>query len=210
MAGIYSEFLSHINTRGVAKVSHFIASMPALTDKLGLNPRDLPLRCESAELPGRQLVTQDVKIYGPVYKVPYQSLYQDIILTFLENDTLGIRTLFELWMDRIFDSSTNILSYPNRYRVDMQVTQYDVVSSAENSTGLDEVATWNLFNAFPLSINQMPLSWTEDGFHRTTVTFAYEYYTISKPNSGANIPTGPVQVPQRVLDASSEQDGFIV
>ena len=45
--------------------------------------RYLALQCESAELPGRTTATADVKIYGPTFKVPYQTQYGDTSLTFL-------------------------------------------------------------------------------------------------------------------------------
>jgi hypothetical protein len=45
--------------------------------------RYLALQCESAELPGRTTATADVKIYGPTFKVPYQTQYTDTTLTFL-------------------------------------------------------------------------------------------------------------------------------
>ncbi len=44
--------------------------------------RYLALQCESAEFPGRTFQTADVKIYGPTFKVPYQSMYGDTNLTF--------------------------------------------------------------------------------------------------------------------------------
>ena len=45
--------------------------------------RYLALQCESAELPGKTLATADVKVYGPTFKVPYQTQYSDMNLTFL-------------------------------------------------------------------------------------------------------------------------------
>ena len=53
---------------------------------LGANPtisRYLSLQCESAELPGKNLVTEDVKIYGPTFKVPYQTQYAETTLSFI-------------------------------------------------------------------------------------------------------------------------------
>ena len=45
--------------------------------------RYLALQCETAELPGKTLQTADVKIYGPTFKVPYQTQYADTSLTFI-------------------------------------------------------------------------------------------------------------------------------
>ena len=45
--------------------------------------RYLALQCEAAELPGKTFQTADVKVYGPTFKVPYQTQYSDMSLTFL-------------------------------------------------------------------------------------------------------------------------------
>ena len=39
--------------------------------------RYLALQCEAAELPGKSLLTSEAKIYGPVFKVPYQTQYTE-------------------------------------------------------------------------------------------------------------------------------------
>ena len=35
----------------------------------------------------------------------------------------------------------------------------------------------NLIDAFPVGIAPQPLSWSDDGFHRLSVSFAYQKYT---------------------------------
>jgi hypothetical protein len=51
--------------------------------------RYLALQCESTELPGKSILTQDAKVYGPGYKIPYQTQFADISLTFLcTNDSM--------------------------------------------------------------------------------------------------------------------------
>lgn len=209
MAGVYSEFLSSLNRYGVSKTSHFRLSVPGFKnpnwadiDKL------LGLRCEATELPGRQVVSNDSRTYGPTYKTPYQSLYQEITLNFIETSNFVIRGFFERWMSSIFNPSTNILSYPSVYRVDTALTQYDVTirggvkkSNPQPDIGnesLETVAVWQMYNSFPTAINQMPVSWAEDGLHRVTVTLSFEWYTLltgeaaqTNPQSKVNSPPVP-------------------
>jgi hypothetical protein len=178
----------------VSKTSNFQLSIPLLPGVLATrfsgHDRAMAIRCEAAELPGRQLVCNDSRIYGPSYKTPYQSAYQETTLTFLETHDLFIRDFFETWMNGIFNSVSNMLNYPAYYRTDISVVQFDMFSTKDVPTTsggmglgstLDVIAAWNLVQAFPTAVNQMPLSWSEDGFHRTTVTMAYEYYLISRP-----------------------------
>ncbi len=195
MAGNYQNFLASIRDTGVAKISNFQLSIPLLPGILLTRfsgaDRLLALRCEAAELPGRQLVSNDSRTYGPTYKTPYQSLYQELTLNFIETGDFFIRDFFETWMNCIFNSHTNLLNYPRDYRTDISLTQFDIFSTVSNSIkkpefppdqGLDDIARWNIIDAFPTAVNQMPVAWSEDGLHRVTVTMAYEYYDLSKPD----------------------------
>jgi hypothetical protein len=73
--------------------------------------RYLALQCEAAELPGKTL-TADVKVYGPTFKVPYQTQYGDTNLTFLCTNDFYERKLFDRWMEAIMPSDTNNLRFP--------------------------------------------------------------------------------------------------
>jgi len=199
MAGVYTEFLAYLNRYGVAKTSHFRLFVPAFkAEQFSDIDRLLGLRCEATELPGRQLVSNDSRTYGPTYKTPYQSVYQEITLNFIETGNFMIRGFFETWMSLIFNPSSNKLAYPNTYRFDTSLTQYDVMVVDEKSprSSLRTTAIWNMYNSFPTAINQMPVSWAEDGLHRVTVTMAYEWYTLltgdpsqTKPQPKLNSPS---------------------
>ena len=186
MAGQFTDFRAYINRYGVAKTSHFTLSVPiVLKGASGAKFSDLNkllgLRCEATELPGRQLLSNDSRTYGPTYKTPYQSLYQELTVNFLETSTFLIREFFEAWMSTVFNPVTNQLEYPGAYRYPITLTQYDVMpenGDTPNST-LVSIAEWKMHNAFPTAVNQMPVAWAEDGLHRTTVSFAYEWYTLS-------------------------------
>lgn len=211
MAGFLNEFLAHLKTTGVAKTANFqlnLSSLPVgrkgLPTRFAGYAKVLAFRCEATELPGRQLVTNDTKIYGPTYKTPYQSLYQEITLTFLETSVFFIRDFFEAWMDGIYDSATNQLNYPDNYQIPVSLTQYDQVAPggaqpAQPTPDLTKIATWHLYHAFPTAVNQMPLAWSEDGLHRVSVTLAYQYYTIEKPT----IPPKKIETQQKPANQGS-------
>ena len=136
--------------------------------------RYLALQCESAELPGRTLVTSDVKIYGPTYKVPYQMQYNEITLNFICTNEFYERKLFERWFEAIMPSDTNNLRYPkgekSRYLTNIKIIQYDEF--------IRQIYAVELIDAFPIGIASAPLAWSADGFHRLGVQFAYQRYKI--------------------------------
>jgi len=136
--------------------------------------RYLALQCETAELPGRAILTQDAKVYGPGFKVPYQTQYTDTNLTFLCTNEFYERKLFEKWIDSIMPSDTNNLRYPkgdtSRYLTNIKIIQYDDF--------VQQIFAVELMDAYPIGFSSQPLSWSEDNFHRLTVQFAYQKYKV--------------------------------
>jgi hypothetical protein len=136
--------------------------------------RYLALQCESAELPGKTLQTADVKIYGPTFKVPYQTTYGDMSFTFLCTNDFFERKLFDRWMEAIHPSDTNNLRYPKgnntRYLCNIKIVQYDEF--------IKQIYAVELIDAFPIGIAPQSLSWSEENFHRLQVSFAYQRYKV--------------------------------
>ena len=134
--------------------------------------RYLALQCESAELPGRTFQTADVKIYGPTFKVPYQTMYGDMNLTFLCTNEFYERKLFDRWMEAIHPSDTNNVRFPksqtSRYLTNIKIIQYDEF--------IKQIYAVELMDAFPIGVAPQALSWSEDGFHRLSISFAYQRY----------------------------------
>ncbi len=134
--------------------------------------RYLSMQCETAELPGKTLQTQDAKIYGPTFKVPYQTQYTETTLGFLCTNDFYERKLFDRWMEAIMPSDTNNLRYPKnnstRYMTTIRIVQYDDF--------IKQIYAIELIDAFPVGIASQGLSWSDDGFHRLSVQFAYQRY----------------------------------
>jgi hypothetical protein len=134
--------------------------------------RYLALQCEAAELPGRTLMTHEAKVYGPTYKVPHQTQYNEMTLTFLCTNEFWERKLFDRWIEAIHPSDTNNLRYAKdedtRYMTPIKVIQYDDF--------IKQIYAVELVDAFPIGVSAQPLSWAEDGFHRLSVQFAYQRY----------------------------------
>ena len=156
----------------------FTSIIPSLTGeskdsaKGSTYSRYLALQCDSAELPGKTLQTADVKIYGPTYKLPYLTQYQDITLSFISTGDFWERKLFDKWINSIIPSDTHNLRYQNeestKYTTKITVMQYDEL--------ITQIYALELIDAFPIGIAAQPLSWSEDGAHKVSVQFAYSKY----------------------------------
>jgi hypothetical protein len=136
--------------------------------------RYLALQCETAELPGRTLLTQESKVYGPSFKVPYQSQYNDISLGFICTNDFYERKLFDRWLEAIHPSDTNNMRFPKgnstRYMCNITIIQYDDF--------IKKIYSVQLVDAFPIGVAAQPLNWSEDNFHRLSVQFAYQRYKV--------------------------------
>jgi hypothetical protein len=132
--------------------------------------RYLALQCETAELPGRTIQAQDVKIYGPTFKVPFQTQFEPTTLTFICTNEFYERKLFDNWLNCIMPLDTNNLRYSKgtetRYLTNIKIVQYDDF--------IKQIYAVELMDAFPIGVATQPLSWGEDGFHRVSIQFAYQ------------------------------------
>ena len=156
-------------------ITEAIGSAIGGNDTPSANPtlsRYLALQCETAELPGRTLLTQEAKIYGPGFKVPYGSQYGEISLGFICTNEFWERKLFDRWIEAIHPSDTNNMRFPKgettRYMTPIKIIQYDDF--------IKQIYAVELIDAFPIGVAAQPLSWAEDGFHRLSVQFAYQRY----------------------------------
>lgn len=139
--------------------------------------RYLSLQCEATELPGRSLVTADAKVYGPVFRIPYQTQYGNdgrITLTFICTNDFYERKLFDRWLEAIMPSDTHNLRFAKgkdtRYMTNFKVVQYDDF--------IKQIYAVELIDAFPVSIASQQLSWSDDNFHRVSVEFSFTKYNV--------------------------------
>jgi len=129
---------------------------------------NLRYRCETAQLPGRTFDTIEQKTYGPIEKFPNLTTYTDIDLSFIVEDNMKVKEVFDLWLEFINNIIDNNFRYKSEYAADITIAQYTVTN--ELAYGV------NLIDAYPISMNQLDLDWSSDGYHKLTVTFAYTYW----------------------------------
>jgi hypothetical protein len=90
------------------------------------------------------------------------------------------KLFFDGWMNFINPNSNNDFRYKENYATTLTVNQY----------GVDNRLTYsvNLYDAYPISMNQLDLDWNADGYHKLTVTFAYTFWkNMSRDALGAEI-----------------------
>ena len=167
MASGINDFKASFKT-DLARPSRFdvqINAPLALIPYMG-DVRRLIYRCDSAQLPGRTFATAEQKIgSNPVEKYPYLTTYNDIDLTFIVDDDMKQKVFFDQWLELINTTLNFNYQYKQNYATIITVNQYDVTNKLSYSV--------DLYDAYPISMNQLDLDWSSDGFHKLSVTFAY-------------------------------------
>lgn len=132
--------------------------------------RNLAFLCNQAQLPGRAFATMEYTTHGPIRKVPYQNIYDDVVLSFYVREDMGVKELFQEWQNFICDNNTDSeFSYFDDYVTDIIIEQYD-------STGQSTYAC-RLIDAYPLMVAPVQMDWADkDSFMNLQVTFAYRYW----------------------------------
>ena len=163
-----NEFKSRIGGRLSSPANFRVLMSGAIVDSDG--SRLLSLLCNQAQLPGRNLATNEYTTHGPIRKVPYQNIYDDIVFSFYCKEDMGVNKLFQEWMNFIVDNnSTNEFSYFDDYVSDMIVEQYDSEGNATYSV--------KLIDAYPIMVAPLQLDWAQqNAFHNFQVTMAYRYW----------------------------------
>ena len=100
--------------------------------------------------------------------------YEYMNMTFLCTNEFYERKLFDRWIEAIHPSDTNNLRFPkgeqSRYMCNIKIIQYDEF--------IKKIFAVELIDAFPIGIAPQTLNWSEDNFHRLSVQFAYQRYTV--------------------------------
>jgi hypothetical protein len=170
MAGSINDFKASFQ-KDLARPNKFDVNIPVPLTLIPYvrNAKNLIYRCENANLPGRNFATVEQKIgSNPVEKYPYLTTYNDLDLTFIVDDDMNQKIFFDAWMNFINPTYNYNFRYKGDYSTAITINQYDVTNQISYSI--------NLYDAYPISMNQMDLDWSSDGYHKLNVTFAYTYY----------------------------------
>ena len=147
--------------------------------------RRISLRCETINLPGRNLTTSpDNLIYGPTREVVDGITYaEDITMTFHASSGMDERVFFEKWQEVAFDKKTWNMRYYEEYVSTVEIYLLD--RQDKKRYGI------KLIEAFPKTIGPTQLSQAANNeIIKTTVSFAFRYWETLDVNRRPSRLTG--------------------
>ena len=132
--------------------------------------RKVSLRCESINLPGRNLNTLTQTIYGPSREIVDGVTYaENITMTFYASSGLEERVFFEEWQALAFDERSWNVKYYDDYISDIDIYVLDRQDTQRFGIKLKE--------AFPKTIGPTDLSQSANNeIIKTSVNFSFRYW----------------------------------
>ena len=150
----------------------------------GYESEFISLSCSEASLPGSSLATHEINndFTGVTERHAYRRQYDDRSdFTFYVDHEYNILQFFENWMSFIVNEQisggvedTNFsyrVNFPKDYKSTIYINKFE-----KDHTG--KVLQYRFINAYPISINSMPVSYESSQLLKCTVSFTYSRYII--------------------------------
>lgn len=174
----------------------------------------LKVSCSEATLPGSSLATHELNndITGVTQRHAYRRLYDDRIdftfyVTVDQKSEYDQIRFFERWMQFIageqesFDTIEHPfrVAWPEEYKTQIYITKFERNATTKKGSGKENSVngssgfaqkkiTYTFFNAYPISVSSMPVSYDSSSLLKCTASFTYDKYIIkntSAKSSGA-------------------------
>ena len=170
-------FISDINKRGIVKASNFQVLLSRPGNVGNTQAKDLTMRIDSTDVPGRSLTTTESNYSGMTYKIVSGTTFGEIPMTIILSEKMVEKTFIEEWQDlaigkfrteEIQGNSFN-LGYYMDYVGTVEITQYNELGKPIYRT--------KLIDAYPSAVGNMSISWENNSeVLRLPVSFTYRYY----------------------------------
>ena len=145
--------------------------------------RTVLLYCDSAQLPGMSVSTQQSRIYGEFREMPYERLFDNINLTFYVDNTMDSKALWDAWINSIQDPVTRQFNYYNDYITDITIFVLDKADKEQYKV--------KLYECYPKSISPIQMDYSSKEMMKIQVSINYKYWLAGsaiKDSSGDVIP----------------------
>ena len=157
----------------------------------------IELSCSEASLPGSSLATNEINndYTGVSERHAYRRLYDDRAdFTFYVDINYYIVDYFENWISYVINESnfeamqkpnyTYRVNFPDNYKTDnLYITKFERDYGSQKidpNNKKNRPLTYKFINAYPISINSMPVSYDSSQLLKCTVSFTYSRYVMSR------------------------------
>lgn len=196
------ELLSRLGNEGLASPARFVVEFTRIPSAMqsiaGISTLQEGMRfyAESAEIPGTQMTTQDVRYYDMPAKFAYGKLVDDLNVTFRLDAKYGAKKFLDAWTNSIYNAETGNLSYKTDYAGTIQISQIAPNGEVFYSVEFED--------AFPYQIQPIQLGWDQKGaYQRVTTIFSYRRWAV-KVRSAVFSASAARNIPERTSNVLSQ------
>lgn len=165
-----NDFISSVKESGMANANRFFVEITGADRKIGLF-------CDSAQLPGVQILSTPARTFGEVREVPYEVTYDSLPLTFYVDNNWEVVKFFNDWRATIFNPVTRTSGYYRDYVRDITITCYNKEEDRTYGVQLQE--------AFPKSIGGINLDYNNKDIPKLSVNLQYLIWQPIDPATGS-------------------------
>ena len=133
--------------------------------------------CKSAVLPASNIGVIEVPFRGRTVKIAGDRTFDNWSATFINDKEMKSRSYFESWLQQINSHKANTANIidPTSYGRTVVVRQLE----KDNSVAGDELRSYKLWYAFPISTSAIDLAYdSNDQIEEFSVEFQYSYWTV--------------------------------
>jgi hypothetical protein len=133
--------------------------------------------CKSAVLPASNIGVIEVPFRGRTVKIAGDRTFDNWSATFINDKEMKSRAYFESWLQQINSHKANTANIidPTSYGRTVVVRQLE----KDNSVAGDELRSYKLWYAFPISTSAIDLAYdSNDQIEEFSVEFQYSYWTV--------------------------------
>ncbi len=182
-----NRFMSEMRSNGIARTNLFDVTIPVPSMLLyerttSTIDRKLELYAESAQLPGVNIQTDNIKTFGvgPMEAMPYSIQTNDLTLTFLGDGKGLVYKFFYQWLHGIVRGDTPVtvdtvsmnnlspyeVEFKDQYSVDLTLRSYNEQAQI--------IFEYKIYGAFPKNLPDISLSWQDQSnYMQFGITFSY-------------------------------------
>lgn len=161
---------------------------------------NMMLLCDEAALPGSFAATNEIDglFTGRLIQYPHGRLYNDFRLSFIETNEMNPQKFFEAWFDTIFPQRklvdgaavqiNNVGSLSERSNV-ITLQYYDnivcpkieITKTYKTRTSYNggKSCKYDIINAYPYTIESVPLAYGASTLNKLRVSFRYEKHVVT-------------------------------
>ena len=177
------EFKSVLSSGGVRPTMYEVTfSIPqSLQSNSNISVSDVTsftMLTKAAMIPGESTTTVSIGLpAGAVLKLPGSRIYEPWTCVVISDGNMRLRSLFELWSDRIIGHETPLREMDEtNYLSTVEVRQLD-------RAGVP-IRKYLLNYAYPTSVSPLQLGYEGESIHEFQVQWAYHYHTATSNFEG--------------------------